>query len=250
MPGKLWKEIQAGGASTEYGYDVSGRVSLVTDPEENDTAYGYDLFDRLASVTQPGNAVTAYDYDGQGNLSQVTDAEGNATAYAFDDMGRVVQTNSPDAGVMSYAYDPAGNLVSRTDALGNTVTYTYDALNRLVQEQYPDPNQDVTFTYDQGAFGKGRRTGMTDESGSLALSYDARGRLTTRTSTLQGMPSTFSQSYTPGGRVESVTTPSGRTLDYTRDTLGRMEGLSTTFNSATKTLVANMTYNPLPAPRA
>jgi len=249
MPGKLWKEIQASGAFTEYGYDVSGKVSLVTDPEENDTAYGYDLFDRLVSVTQPGDAVTTYAYDGQGNLSLVTDAEGNGTAYHCDDLGRVVQTDSPDAGIETYAYDPAGNLVQKTDALGNTVTYTYDDLNRLIQEIYPDPNQNVTYAYDQGAFGVGRRTGMTDESGSLSLSYDARGRLTTRTSTVQGMPFTFSQTYTPGGRVESVTTPSGRTLDYTRDAMGRMEGLTTTRGSTTKTLVANMTYNPFAGPK-
>ena len=249
MPGKLWKEIQASGAFTEYGYDVSGRVSLVTDPEEHDTAYGYDLFDRLASVTQPGDAITAYAYDGQGNLGLVTDAEGNETTYHYDDLGRVVQTDSPDAGTISYAYDQAGNLISRTDALGNTVTYTYDDLNRLVEELYPDPNQNVTYTYDQGAFGMGRRTGMTDESGSLALAYDARGRLTTRTSTVLGTPFTFSQSYTSGGRVESVTTPSGRTLTYTRDAMGRMQGLSTTLNSTTRTLVANMTYNPFAGPK-
>jgi|GEM_PF-3919018 len=83
MPGKLWKEIRASGAFTEYSYDVSGKVSLVIDPEENDTAYGYDLFDRLVSVTQPGDAVTTYGYDGQGNLSLVTDAEGNGTTYHF-----------------------------------------------------------------------------------------------------------------------------------------------------------------------
>jgi len=39
MPGKLWKEIQASGAFTEYGYDFSGKVSLVTDPGENDRSF-------------------------------------------------------------------------------------------------------------------------------------------------------------------------------------------------------------------
>ncbi len=161
-------------------------------------------------VTDPEGNYIQYGYDAQGNLSLMTDAEGNGTAYHCDDLGRVVQTDSPDAWIETYAYDPAGNLISRTDALGNTVTYTYDDLNRLVQEIYPDPNQNVTYAYDQGAFGVGRRTGMTDESGTQDLAYDARGRLTARTSTIQGMPFTFSQSYTPGGRVASVTTPSGQ----------------------------------------
>jgi len=46
----------------------------------------------------------------------------------------------------------------------------------------------------------------------------------------------------------TVTYPSGRTLDYTRDSIGRMEGLSTTFNANTVPLVSNMTYNPFGGP--
>jgi YD repeat-containing protein len=81
------------------------------------------------------------------------------------------------------------------------------------------------------------------------MGYDARGRLTTRTSTVLGMPFTFSQTYTPGGRVESVTYPSGRALNYTRDLLGRMEGLSSTDDLFTKELASGMTYNPFGGPK-
>jgi len=46
-----------------------------------------------------------------------------------------------------------------------------------------------------------------------------------------------------------VTYPSRRTLVYTRDSMGRMEGLSTTFNTTTVPLVSNMTYNPFGGPK-
>ncbi len=42
----------------------------------------------------------------------------------------------------------------------------------------------VTYTYDSGVNGKGRRTGMTDASGSTAWSYDARGRMLSESKTL------------------------------------------------------------------
>ncbi len=44
----------------------------------------------------------------------------------------------------------------------------------------------VGYSYDVGAWGKGRRTGMSDASGSTAWTYDARGRLTREDKTISG----------------------------------------------------------------
>ena len=38
-------------------------------------------------------------------------------------------------------------------------------------------------------------------------------------------------------------------MDYTRDSMGRMQGLSTTYNTSTVTLVDNMTYRPFGGPK-
>jgi RHS repeat-associated protein len=89
---------------------------------------------------------------------------------------------------------------------------------------------------------------MSDPSGNTTFSYDGKGRLVQKTSTILGQKYTFGQTYTPGGRLATLMYPVGRTVDYTRDSMGRMQGLSTTFNTNTVNLVSNMTYNPFSGP--
>lgn len=111
--GRLWKEIQADGTFTEYGYNGAGQIVSVTDPELQTTSYAYDAHNRLTQVTQPGNVITRYGYNPHGGLVLVTDANSNATAFVRDDMGRVLTGTSPDSGVTRYGYDEAGNLIRR-----------------------------------------------------------------------------------------------------------------------------------------
>ena len=249
IPGKLWKEINADDTFTEYGYDSEGDIASVKDPNGNTTYYAYDSLNRLSSVTEPGNVATTYTYDTHGNLTAVTDANGNLTTYQYDDIARLVSTTSPDTGAVTYVYNEAGNLGRNTDAKGIAVQYTYDTLNRLTAVRFPDPNQDITYTYDEGTYGKGRRTGMIDPSGNTAFTYDARGRLVEKTSTILGHSYIVGTTYSSGNRVMKVSYPTGRILDYTRDSMARMEGLSTTYHASTVTLISNMTYNPFGLPK-
>ncbi|MCK4788902.1 MAG: RHS repeat protein, partial [Desulfobacteraceae bacterium] len=249
LPGKLWKEINADNTFTEYGYDAEGNTASVTDPNSNTTTYEYDPFNRLTTITQPVDVITTYTYDPYGNLASVTDANGNLTSYQYDDMARLLSTTSPDTGTTTYTYDSAGNLLTKTDAKGITTHYTYDPLNRLTHIHFPDPTEDITYSYDAGTYGKGRKTGMMDLSGETTFTYDARGRLAQKTSTIPDYSYSISATYSPGSRVMKVTYPSTRTLDYTRDSMGRMKGLSTTYDTGTVTLVSNMTYNPFGNPK-
>jgi len=252
-PGKLWKEIRFDESYTEYSYNASGNVSSVTDNESHTTTYGYDPLNRLKTVTQPGDATTIYTYDSQGNLASVTDALSNTTTYAYDDMGRVVSTTTPGNGTVDFvtvdfAYDAAGNLLQKTDANTITVTYDYDFLNRLTAIHFPDSAQDITYTYDAGTYGKGRRTGMTDPSGSTAFGYDSRGRLVGKTMAVSGFSYPLIRTYTPGSRLSSITYPTNRSITYSRHTNGKIQGVSTTYNSTTTILVDNLAYKPFGKP--
>ena len=220
-------------------------MSNVTDPNGYTTYYDYDAQNRLITVTQPAGTITSYDYDAHGNLASVVDAQTQITSYSYDDMGRVVEANSADSGTVGYVYDAAGNLIQKTDARGITAVYIYDVLNRLTNVHFPDPAEDIAYSYDEGSNGAGRRTGMTDPAGTTAYGYDNRGRLVGKTVTVNAIGYTISRAYTAGNRLNSFVYPSGRSVDYSRYSSNqKIQGVTTTYNELTRTLVDNLSYNP------
>jgi len=243
-PGKLWRVINPDDTFTEYTYDIGGNIASVTDPAGRTTTYGYDILNRLTTVMQPGDVITRYAYDSQDNLISITDAENHPTPYTYDDIGRLVSTTSPDTNTTSYTYAPAGNLATKTDANGSTATYTHDALNRLIEIHVPDSNQDVTFSYDVGTNGKGHLTGMSDQSGSYAYSYDAKGNLIKEEKTIDGVTFTTEYAYDSAGILTGITYPGGRTVTYELDNTGRIAKVTTTKDGTTHTLAQNIATLP------
>jgi len=212
--------------------------------------YFYDALDRLVEARQPepepgaGIPITRYDHDSHGNRTAVDDANGAVTTFQYDDMGRQVYTVSPDSGSGSFAYDEAGRLLNKVDAKGITVQYAYDILDRLTGVDFPD-DPDISYTYDQGPYARGRLTGVTDQSGSTGFGYDERGRLVKKNTTVNGIDYLLSRSYSPGGRVNTITYPSGRTIDFVRnDCACRVDAIYSTYDGNTVTLMENLTYRP------
>ncbi len=157
--------------TTIYSYDNNSNLTEVTDAKGNTTSYIYDPLNRIKEVIEPspdGNStspVTSYEYDIQDHVIKIKDANNHVILYEYDDFGNLLKTISPDTGTTSTIFNEAGNIISRTDAKNNTTTYTYDALNRLRAVHFQDSTQDITYTYDQGSYGKARLTGMNDPGG-------------------------------------------------------------------------------------
>ena len=133
---------------------------------------------------------------------------------------------------------------------GWSPTRTFDKLNRVLTETYPaSPGENITYTYDaHGASndGIGHLTGITDESGTTAYTYNERGDVLTDTRTINGKSYTTSYSYDLADHVIGITYPSGDVVTYTRDAVGRIT--SATYKAAgsstTTTLVSKVTYDP------
>ena len=232
---------------TEYTYDGRKNPTASKDPKNNTILYTYDPLSRLKVMTQPLSTITLYGYDTQDNQASVTDPNGNITQYYNDDFGRKNQTGSPDTGTTDYLYDEAGNLIQRFDAKEAVANYTYDALNRLTAIQFPsDSNQNVTFTYDSTSvtYGIGRLTGRVDPSGSYTFYYDSQGNLTREDKTIGGILYNTQYTYNNNNILTSVTYPSGRTITYTPDQIGRTSQMSTILNGNPKTLASAITYLP------
>jgi YD repeat-containing protein len=250
IAGKLWKKINFNDSYTEYRYFANGNLKKTIDAENHITRYKYDALNRLTTVTQtdkkPNDTITVYEYDGHGNLKRVIDAMGHKTRFKHDDMERVVYRKSADTGKSLFAYDEANNLIQKTDAKKKTTRYVYDALNRLTDIHFADAAQDIEYSYDEGANGIGRRTGMSDPSGVTSFGYDARGRLVEKKSKVNGHEHVLERVYTPGRRLKTFTYPSGHVVDFTSrhaDTR-KIKDISAGFNYFSLKLMSNLNYNP------
>ncbi len=250
---RLAQEIGAQSQATHYGYDAQGNVTSITDPLNHTTTNQYDALNRLVRVTDPANGQTQYAYNGIDQLVAVSDPRNLATAYNYDGLANLNAQSSPDTGATANAYDSAGNLLTQTDAKGQTTSYTYDALNRVTSINFADGSRQ-SYGYDQGANGLGRLTffAETDPQTQITIlhdyAYDAHGRQVTENRTMNGVTYAIRTSYDAAGRLAGLTYPSGRTVAYEFDALGRISQVSTTPPSAsggaTQIVATNISYQP------
>jgi RHS repeat-associated protein len=245
---------------TNYAYDNQGNVTSITDPLSQMTTNAYDALNRLTQVTDPANGVTGYGYDGLDQLTSVVDPRNNTTSYTLDGLGNLAQQTSPDTGTTANTQDAAGNLITYTDAKGQSTSYTYDALNRVTRIVYNQATgtqlKQVDYIYDQGANGIGRLTSITETSAAgavlqtTAYGYDPQGRIVSETWGIAGQTYTTAYAYDAAGRMTGITYPSGRTVSYGFDSLGRVNRIETTGASQTQVVVQDVAYHPFGAPKA
>ena len=252
---RLWKDIGAQSQTTQYQYDAQGNLKQISDPLQHTTQFQFDALNRLTQTINATNHTTQQQYDSLDQISQVTDPKSVATTYNTNGFGDVTQEISQDRGTTTYTYDSAGNIKTITDARGVKHTYTWDALNRPTKRTHTTvigvPNiAALTWSYDNGANGIGRLTDITDQSGTTTYSYDAHGRLLTKTQITKFNTLSFTQSlsyqYDAMGRLQQVTYPSGAQITTTYGADGRPSELRINGN----VLIGNITYHPFGEPRS
>jgi RHS repeat-associated protein len=238
------ESMTAPGSLTELLFDAVGNLTDETDPNSNDTGHDYDSLNRLIETLDALSGTAEYGYDVADRLISVEAPNGATTEYAYDDLANLLAATSPDTGTTTYTYDAAGNLLTQTDANSVTVEYEYDALNRLTSISYPNSALDVTLTYDAGTNQKGRLTMRVDGSGTTTFSYDVFGNLTQESKVVDGNTHVTVYTYDDADLVESITYPSGRTVEYTRNVLGQITEVETTYDTTTLTVADSIEYEP------
>ena len=193
--GQLQTETEAYGTSlartTDYVWDPNlqlNRLSSVIVEGWSKTTYVYNAQNRIASV-----AVT--NLSGNGVANQTLTTSYGYTLYANGMVHtRVVTQPSPNGSDTSTStYDTLGNLTALANGLGQTTTYSnYNALG--------EPGHVV------GANGN-----VTD------FTYDARGRVATRTTHPNGVATTWTYAYDDFGLLAKVTAPDGEVATWDRD---------------------------------
>ena len=234
--GRLLTSIGAASQTTSNQYDNNGNVTKLTDPRSAVTQTAFDGLNRVSQVTDALNGVTKMAYDLRDNVTSVTDAKLHATTYTVNGFGFVTQAVSPDSGTTSFTYDLAGNVKSRTDGRKIVTNYTYDALDRPLTRAYPsNAALNVSFGYDATAVGNlgiGRLTSLTDEAGTASFVYDAYGNRASEKRTIAAIVYNTGYGYDLAGNVTKITYPSGFIVNYQRDALGRISGVTTQANSS------------------
>lgn len=254
-------------------YDALGRVVRVDNPDSTHTETHYegwtttavdenghqkryteDAFGRMVRVNEyVGGEVytTTYGYDTLGNLTDVWDAVGHHIQVWYNPLGRKTMMDDPDMGVWEYGYDALGNLAWQTDAKGQTLEFEYDALNRLVSKQGVGtfgPNVLAEYGYDDGQWGIGHRTAMTDTTGMTTWAYDVRGRVISETRSLtEGLGTYITQwQYDAAGRLRAVKVPTGEVVRTSYNARGLVRSVTGhTGEDDTRVYLGGASYNAL-----
>jgi RHS repeat-associated protein len=246
--GRLLEDVGAAGQTTVFAYDLNGNATEIKDPKEQPAQQGFDALQRLTSVIDPLDGITQLDYDARDNLTAVSDPRNLTTTYTYNEHNQVVTQISPDTGITTFVYDAAGNVIRRMDARAVVTEYAYDALNRLIAQTYPaDSSFDISYSYDANnlnpqageaySAGIGRLTAILDNTANTTFTYDDRGNLSAMTQavTVGGGQSidTTGYGYDLTNLLTSISYPSGLTVHYSRDALGRIDGVAASYTTET-----------------
>jgi len=242
--------IPADGSSTSDHVTISYSGNLTTTTDEASVSHQSttDALGRLTQVTEVNMGwPTLYQYDPLGNLLCVeqhgpvtstgcsSSPSADATSlwrvrrFTYDTLSRLLTAKNPENGTITYQYDAANNVTSKTDPSGITINYNpsgspIDVLNRVTEKTYSDSEPTVTYTYDSTSVsnGIGRRTGMTDASGSTIWNYDPEGKVTSEGRTINGITKSLITSYDLLDGPYQVQYPSGAVVQYTASGAGRV----------------------------
>ena len=200
-----------------YANDRGGLLEQVDYGNGGKVRYSYDEFDRMTGVRCDEETEDRYTYvyGANGEAAEMTDKVlGEITRTEYDLADRPCQSEIRDAatGKMKYrtklAYDKLNNLkhfAENVEGRQHKSVYTYDRDNRITQ-----------IAYDGSA-------------GNVAYTYDALGRIATRTVTNGSNTLTTTYTYVAGGYGANSTTPlvakieqNGEAIEYAYDSRGNI----------------------------
>ena len=210
--GRVLVATDSNGHATTTHYDPDGNPDYSVDADGNKTLYAYDPAGQLTVTTCPDGTTVKANFWPDGTVEDQIDASGADTHYTYDPLGHGTSVTDTDGRTTTYVYDPVGNLVAKgdpgvagcapTSTLKGCTVSSYDAADELTGVAYHDPaTPDVSAL---GYDGDGRRTTMTDGTGTSAWSYDSLGRLV---ATTDGSGATIGYGYDPNGNQTSTLYP-------------------------------------------
>ena len=248
------------GATESHHY--AGFTATARDPLSREASASKNVLGEVVVETQAnpsngaanGMSVSKF-YDAQGNLLRVERNAGGGVVIStatYDVLGRKASDQEPGIGLRQYRYNAAGELIRVTDAKGQRIEMDYDALGRMWQRRSgplsafgsgdvvfqsgfeaggsaPSGLLTDRFEYDTANNGRGQlavteRTGFGLPTWRQVLSYDALGRLSTRSTLLDGNTQLEQIEYDALGRLWRETDISGAFTQNVYGPRGHLQG--------------------------
>lgn len=221
-----------------FGYDPLGNPTTVSVGTQTLSTNVYtDTGDKMLARVEYGNGGKVYyTRDGFKRVTgiRIDEETIDRYQYAFDACGQVGQLVDNHLGrAMYHDYDTANRLMQTRLMQGNTRLYAtklaYDTFNNLASltEKVSSTNYTTTCTYDN----ENRPTEVQYGSASnkAAYTYDALGRISGRTLTVDGNAYASTYTFAAGGQGANSTTPlvetiyqNGQEMGYTYDDVGNI----------------------------
>lgn len=222
--GRLTELSTPSGATHEFEYDDNDNLTRFTRPNGDVHAFSYTATGGLSVYSAPFGGTESVAFDDDGIPTELTRSSDRTLTNSHDSGGRLVEASYPEAtvsrtrdgadrvtdltrtpdgdgGSQTISYGRDGRAVTDISFAGDasgTFQYTHDADGFVTEITYPDGTSyslshdddglltqfdSVSYTR-EGPFGK--PTEITDGSLTITLTYDGRGRVATRSHTVNG----------------------------------------------------------------
>ncbi|NQX62513.1 S-layer homology domain-containing protein [Paenibacillus qinlingensis] len=162
------KNALTGGTITRFTYDAQGRLSKLTDRNNNEVKVERDENGVPTAIVAPGGQRTVLTVEG-GQLTKIANPAGEAFAIKYDDKGLLTEYTDPNGHVRKYGYDEAGYLISSENPLQGKSTLTRDSLANGYKVTYTTPGNQKTMYEVTREEGQLKRV-STDPSGAKTTS--------------------------------------------------------------------------------
>ena len=222
--GHLWKVIvdyndtDGLNITTEYQYDVLGRVIEFKDPNGDITQLEYNALDQLTKITSPLNNVVNLRYNDCRMISQVEmvrEGDNQLIDFTYNILDKLETITDPLGYVTTLGYIGSLFLTDVNDAEENNTHYDYDVRELLCK--VTDANGGITelsYNYNEDI------NEISDPNGDITTAeYDGFDRLVCITYP-DDTNETFG--YDAASNVTSWKTRDGNTINYKYDALNRI----------------------------
>ena len=204
---------------------LTGNKIRITDQRGYKTTYTYLSYGDpdekfLTEIDAPETVTTVIGRSKRGDVTSVTQ-DGVTRTFNYGSDYYLSTIDNPETGLTTLDFDASGNKISSSVGASNVTNYIYDDKNRLKKIDYPIGTLDVTYGYYKNNTLQLISRGSGSEEVLWVYSYDDNNNLTSEQLKHSGKTFDLSYTYDAKDSLKSAILPSGTSIDYTPDNLGR-----------------------------